>query len=169
MPTLDIQQLQMFTNNIVLWIAGSIQLIIIKKMKCFQCLETICDEDEACSDTFIDLKRRGNLTSPHKDVYVICNIAEKTFKEMTIRGGVINHSQITASVFRRLDITKILKKLPDHTNDFSDGIHKYDLIRTIISYYIDIRSNHYLRNETYNLRGEFLRSKLKKLVLFHNQ
>lgn len=169
MPTLEIHQLEMFTNNIVLWIAGSIQLMLIKKMKCIQCLETICDEDEACSDNFIDLKRRGNITSPHKDLYVICNIAEKIFKESTIRGGVINSAKIIASVFRRLDISLTFIKLPDHTYDFTDGIHKYDVIRTIISYYIDIRSNHYLRNVTYNLRGEFLRSKLKKLVLFHNQ
>ena len=46
---------------------------------------------------------------------------------MTICGGVINHSKITASVFRRLDSSKILKKVSDHTNDFSDGINKYFL------------------------------------------
>lgn len=100
------------------------------------------------------------MKNPHKDVYVICNIAEKTFKEHTISGGVINHYKITASVFRRLDISMTFEKLLNHTNDFTDGIHKYDVIRTIISFYIDIRSKHYLRNVTFNLRGEFLRSKL---------
>lgn len=160
MPTLNIHQPEMFTNNIVLWIAGSIQLMMIKKMKYLQCLETICDEEEACADSFIDLKRREKLTSLHKDVYIVCNIAEKTFKENTISGGVINHSKMTASVFRRLDIRKTFEKMPDHTSDFTDGIHKNDVIRTIISFYIDIRSNHYLKNVTF---------KLKKLVLFHNQ
>ena len=89
-------------------------------MKCIQCLETICDEAEACTDSFIDLKRRGNRISPHKDGYIICNIAEKTFKESSKRGGVNNSTQIIANVFRRLDISKTFVILLDHTYDFTD-------------------------------------------------
>lgn len=171
---IDIKEINLSPTieNITEYIAGFITRTLKKHINCDTCFNAIDEKNENNQNSFIAFKNRGGLIFPSKDVYRICVTAEKISK------GMLENMQNKRNFFIflvnecLLNVDEaVFENLKNHILDdvtFEDN-HRNKLIKKIIELYLKIRINYFNTLQNMNLKGNSIRQKLNKTILFKNQ
>lgn len=162
----------MFVDDVIQYIAGFVVRKLYKQITCNICLHLLSDDKMIPKQlSLLDIKNRGGLTKPTKDMIYLCKIAEITFRTFqqalpSIKYDIIEYLTIKAT--SKLQITKIFKEISDHILDQSPlDNHLLQLIKMSFKCYFKIRVHHY--NLTISQPQQRIRSSLTKIIHFKNQ
>ncbi|KYQ60770.1 THAP domain-containing protein 9 [Trachymyrmex zeteki] len=125
-------------NHAVLYVSGFVEIRVLNKIKCSECVKLLDECPEAESD-FITRKSFGFLRFPRIDTCKVTWIVEKLVNihlnndEIKLKKA---YRKIICDTMRNLDMTALFKNFDNHVKDV-DIIenHKYELIKLIIDYY----------------------------------
>lgn len=116
----------------------------------------------------INLKNKGGLRFPSKDIFEICVICEAVVRKL-----LIENITVTAENQHRTIVMNILKRFIGNNQVFSNletkheyagQEHKLNLIRCVIEKYLSIRFHHIAKLETISKSVESKRQAYKKLI-----
>lgn len=119
----------------------------------------------------MDIKNRGGLTKPTKDMIYLCKTAEITFRTFqqnlpSIKYDIIEYLTIKATP--KLNITNVFKEISEHILDQSPlDNHLLQLIKMSFQCYFKIRAHHH--NLSISQPQQIIRSSLTKIIHFKNQ
>jgi len=156
------------THDIIEYIAGAIVRKIKKIIQCNECA-AVLSANNNCS--LIDIKTRGYLIKPSKDVTdIICIKAERLFKSNTVlikqKSNPIN--TLIVKTTSTIEINKLFQTLNNHIlNQSPLHNHLLQLIKNILLYYFKIRIHHYNKNQSQPQQR--IRSALTKIIHFKHQ
>lgn len=155
------------THDVIEYIAGAIVRKIKKIIQCNECAAVLSTNNN-CS--LIDIKTRGYLIKPSKDVTDICIKAERVFKSNTVlikqKSNPIN--TLIVKTTSTIEINKLFQTLNNHIlNQSPLHNHLLQLIKNILLYYFKIRIHHYNKNQSQPQQR--IRSALTKIIHFKHQ
>lgn len=164
-----------YTEDIVAYIAGTIQKGLCNKIKC-QCPKLFQHDSNLCSNADQILRSYNTFATieaeiPCKEVYLICMTCEAKFSSLTENEQYEPNQQIF--------VAQVLRDIPsdlfENNDEFSGHIrdqgetknHKTLLINTIIRDYFNIRVKQYLRFKALAKGNKYVRSQLSRLIIFN--
>lgn len=172
--------LTFLTENVVTYISGFVVKKLKSIVKCPECLlslETIHTFSLDCENfMLLNRKNRGGLLKPSQNVVNICIFAEKKIRfvlklnneklppEHNFLNVFINqicHDLFGKSLFDELN-------QHDYDNSFLNS-HRIKLIKQIVQIYLKIRIYSIAKKQTERARGELIRSKLHRTIIFLHQ
>ncbi|XP_017884412.1 uncharacterized protein LOC108627613 [Ceratina calcarata] len=127
----------------------------------------------AAYSNFIAYKSCGSLKYLREDTLTTCTTTEKIFNifkvENKLRITNFKHKMIVATI-KNLNMCTLFKNFDAHSleQDILDN-HKYEIIKLIISYYLDVKLRYEGTSQTLNNHKTFIRKSLTKTVLFRGQ
>jgi len=149
-------------------------------------MKNICDICDICdsqlteteneeTSSLLKLKNRGMLLNASKSVRNICITAKYIFRME--HGNILTNKTILNKI-----CIKTMNEIGQDSSIFnSDTIidhiknqnifdnHRNQLIKLITEYYTRLRLHHFSRMHTLNIKGNNIRRKFSKLILFKNQ
>lgn len=168
-----------YSNDIVIYIAGSIIRTIKKKIKCEMCVDQL--QNNVITSSLIGIKNRAplkttttncqnqmrGLISPSNDVIVICKTAEKVLRSTPnlFTKNVLQKLMIHAN--KLLLEVKLFSRMDMFMEDKVLSSHKSNLINLILKQYFYIRLHHEAKSSQNAVQR--IRSFHNRLVLFKNQ
>ena len=164
-----------YTENVLNYITGFVQRKISSNERCMQCRQFLCFTQTHVLP-LIQLKDRGGLVKPSSDLCYIVRLSNVILNEymnccnIFIEKNLIE--KISIKVVRFLEVKKptFLNFLDSHSNVLSyQGSHKNLFIKKVVAYYLCVKLHHLAKSKNQELKGNALRHKLNKLVLFKNQ
>lgn len=170
-----------FKMQCIGYISGFIVRMLGKIIKCNICCEG-CLEDgggEESLDLF-NLKQRGPLLKPSKDVIKICATTENAISLILNSTNVhdllkddLYKSRIIVCVVRKLSHSSLFQNLNSHQIETKSSVclsndHIFTLINTIINCYCKIKFFHLLR-KTNDEGKSGVRQKFTHMLMFMNQ
>ncbi|KYN50165.1 THAP domain-containing protein 9 [Cyphomyrmex costatus] len=159
-------------NHAVLYVSGFIEIRILNRIKCCECVRLLDECLEAESD-FIPRKSFGFLRFPRIDTCKITSVVEKLFS-IYLNNGEIKHKKAyqknICDTMQNLDMTALFKNFDNHVKDV-DIIknHKYELIKLIIDCYLRTKMSYFKKGTTLRHQGLSVRHTLNKTILFKGQ
>lgn len=162
---LNIPTLTETSNDIVIYISGFVERHFRKIIKCPDCLKGF-DSNEIIYGELTFIKNRGGLINPLKDVYNICRLAESLLKSVDVKKPNA-YAILMNQILRNVNISKTFLNASHASNN--ENIHKFNLVKKIIDYYLKIRMHHIAKQITIDSKKSFVRNKFTKMVLFYNQ
>ncbi|XP_031340501.1 uncharacterized protein LOC116168691 [Photinus pyralis] len=179
----NLPPLTAFCQNVVGYISGFVVRMMKRKIKCQTCIVSLHDVASTSStiDTallLVDQRDKGGLLRPSNDLMEVMFIVEKNIKKVfTITDGKMPKDdnfyltfchQLAMSMFAE---NKFFKSLDDHRLECSilEESHIMRVIKTAVFCYTKIRLHHVTRRQSQLARGELIRKKYTKLILFSNQ
>ncbi|KYN11230.1 THAP domain-containing protein 9, partial [Trachymyrmex cornetzi] len=159
-------------NHAVLYVSGFVEIRVLNKIKCSECVRLLDECPEAESD-FITRKSFGFLRFPRIDTCKVTWIVEKLVN-IYLNNDKIKlknaYQKIICDTMRNLDITALFKNFDNHVKDV-DIIenHKYELIKLIIDYYLRTKMSYIGKCVTLRHQGLSVRHSLNKTILFKGQ
>lgn len=126
---------------------------------CTECVNVFHDNDQVN-----DGIKTAKSQSPCRTTYKICGIAHRHVKVFETNKK-FNYNKLLSNVMMEIDFKTAYSK----TNFEGHESHKYYFIKTIVEEYIRAQANYIAKRVTLVEQKKMLRSKLKKLVHFHNQ
>lgn len=168
------------SENVVTYIAGYVVKKIKKTTFCLFCQSSLEELSEAMDDVRFKLlnhQNKGGLLRPSSDVIEICIIIEKRLRHIFELNDkkMPNEPNFFKTFVHEMfavisDNNKVFSCLDEHmfNHSFMEN-PKTNLIKIIISVYARIRLNSFAKLQTEKLRGELIRKKLSKLILFSGQ
>lgn len=165
---LNIEEFNNYRKLIIGYLAGSICHYANKNIKCGRCTARMCTEEKLYFHRLINLKSRGGLHFPSKDMFDICCICE-----MVIRKIIKENITLYTERQHKYILTKILEKFvgnesvfmhleSEHT--FAGTEHKINLIKYIAEKYLTIRLHHVAKLEDISRTSQSKRHYYKKLT-----
>lgn len=166
-----------YVDEVVKYISGFVIRKMLKnKSVCNVCAPFLTANSADMQKCFlIDLKSRGGLMNPSRDVTTITTTTEKI-----IRAN--NHVIFTKKNIKDFLLVKAFHAVSTNHIVFNDVImtdhtqrqgilnnHRTELIKEIIKIYIRVRLFHEGKCATESERQEYIRNKYTKLILFKNQ
>jgi hypothetical protein len=171
---LDVTRLSDYVEDVVSYIAGWVVRKILPRIKCNDCREALIST-AATKDhcLLLELRNRGGLYHPSRDVVIIARRTEKAIRHFL--GGTM----ATTNNVHYAEIEKtVLQSLPSHLfsdyeNHFLDSLydissHYISLSKCICRAYINVRLHHMARL-TNSTDRQSIRQKLTHTILFLNQ
>lgn len=168
------------SENVVAYIAGFVVKKIKKIIFCNECQIILEESRASLDDTYFNLlkqKNRGGLLRPSSDVIKICMVVEKKIRLlMSINSNKIPKesnflevfvSEVASSILHN---KKMFQQIDDHI--FDHGLMenpRCKIIKYIISIYAKIRIYSFAKKQTEAIKGELVRKKLSKIILFSGQ
>jgi len=179
-PQIDIATLSNFIENVVVYIAGFIVRKLIKRLACNDCkavLFWIKASTELCPADFglLEIKDRGCLLRPSRDVVRLCKATESHFRsrmgpyEKPVIASSLKTGLVT-DVLQSFIGSNIFSALMDHstgTEPIRD--HRVLLMKTVVDEYLTCRLHHQAKCFTRSIHEQNKRSKLNKTVIFSGQ
>lgn len=178
-----------FQENVLFYVAGYIARRLINQTTCHHCIEILLKNDNdmgndhiysASPDTFkkfTNFVSRGGLVFASNVVYKIIHFAERQFRFMVGKKGVLNSRlnikqqiiNITINYFSE-NIQMFQPKHPVTQEFISEENHEIQIIRKILEVFIKLRfhSHSSLVNSELHGGGATVRQKMTKLILFKN-
>lgn len=142
-----------------------------KKINCLVCSSCIKNSDT--DNYLINIKHRGSLIKPSKDVEILCTETEKcirqhqeiVFKQKNVVQFLKNKVKraLYEVVFKNKEMYQHIKHIICQ-QQFNN--HRDQIINVIITFYLNIRLHHEGKQFYKESR---LRNKFTKLVLFNNE
>lgn len=77
-----------FSTQITAYIAGNVVNFLSKKLKCDECIAELHAEELNMSHKMIQMKNKGGLTYPSKDVITVCQKVETVIKNILSSGYI---------------------------------------------------------------------------------
>lgn len=157
-----------YKNEVIRYIAGYILRKLMKTLHCTECVNALKEQHTCTSNSLINIKSRGFLLHPSKDLVYICKQAEDTIHSYIHTEKNLNNfntNMFICDVMQKLIHANIFETLKEHISDqcFSSN-HVNHLLRITIHLYSKIRLSHYISNVHVSERH-----KLNKLILFKGQ
>lgn len=160
-----------YVENVIKYISGFIvKKILGNKSFCPTCAGMLKEIKPKEVPLLIDIKNRGPLIFPSKDVMNICLVAERVFRQ--------NYCNLfTKANIKNILTNQILNSLDSpftgtlmHNHILSQDVinnHRIQLIKLIIETFLNIRLFHEAKERS--VKDEHIRQKYTKLILFRNQ
>ena len=159
-----------FTDNVLPYLSGFIQRVVLRTEKCLSCASYLMDEKKMFTCPLIKTKERGGLIKPNREVVRLVTIANTVF-QTTLK---IRNIEAEKNTFQKLSI-QTEKVLKDREFDlFTDvdticnskfpGLHSTKLKKKILSIFWATRVGHYLRLQN-SQRSLGVRHRNKKSVI----
>ncbi|ODM99579.1 DNA transposase THAP9 [Orchesella cincta] len=175
LPSFD--NLSLFVENVVVYIAGFVGKRLQKSLKCSQCKSLLVPENldnlKLRSDyVLLNTKNRGGLFCPSADLIKVCMIAEKKIRVnlamglSKVSGAMIEHAVVQTcldSVFENSYSEHEISDLSKYEKMIG---HRTTLVREITKYYITIRLHYAAKLKSSELVAEKKRSFYNKLGHF---
>lgn len=159
-----------FTKQITTYIAGYVVKFLSLRLKCEDCLNELHSEDLNPTHRLIEIKNQTGLTTPSKDVILICEKVEKIFKNILSCGYIKSKHTKQYLVNQALHTCiglEIFKNLDSHQFDQSPlENHSINLIKAVMEKYADIRLSYLSKKKTKQIS---LRTHYNKTILFSGQ
>lgn len=158
-----------YINDVIEYIAGVVTKKVTKVIKCSVCISALMMDIQQ-NASLINIKSRGALTKPNKNIAEICKIAEFTFRsfqhKIDIQKNIIEF--LTIKSISSIQITNYFNCLNEHikTQDPLNH-HTSQIIRLALKFYMTIRL-HYL-NKTKSEPVSRIRAVLTKAIHFRHQ
>ena len=174
----NLGELSNFKTAAVGYIAGFVVRKMQRTIHCHECLAALQNEspDEVNYNILVRHKTNGGLTEASASVFEICRSTECCLVRMLRSNtGQLPQSQSTVPTVQSIVLEEVVGKgvfstLEKHMFDSPpDSNHMFCLIKCIIQYYMEVRLHHLAKQQTAVVKGELLRRKLSKLILFKNQ
>lgn len=179
--TIDfIPNISVLSENVVAYIAGFVVKKLKKDILCSTCSSFLEQEYSSVDDTYFKLlnqKNRGGLLRPSLDVVKICISTEKRLRHiLNLNNDKMPKEHNFFNVFVAETTAKIVEgkyrflNMNDHIFDHSVMDNpEIKLIKNIISIYAKIRLFSFAKKQTEQIKGELIRKKLSKIILFSGQ
>lgn len=176
-----IPNLSEISENVVAYIAGYTVKTLKKTVFCFKCLSLLEQNGEPTDDTYFKLlnqKGRGGLLRPSIDVIKICIFVEKKYRYVV---NLNNNKMPKEKNFFDVFVTDLTRQISQENKYFlfDDIDHMFEhtflenpyvkLIKQIISVYAKIRFYSLAKKQSEEMKGELIRKKFSKLILFSGQ
>lgn len=151
-----------FSKQSIAYIAGFIVKQLIKKIKCDICVSALVAEQNQSLHKFIIAKSKGGLLYPSGDVIKVCETSELFLKDCKC----IKKCIVINKIMRQFIGTSLFQDINYHQlGEFPASNHITDLMKAIISKYINIRMHHLLKLKIQQSKRQLL----NKYVLFKGQ
>lgn len=153
-------QLSLYVEDVVVYIAGWIARNLQVKLKCMDCALCLTSQHAIPqNNSLIAIKDHGGLISPSGGVRHVCLRAEKLFRE----NDRVTTSQFTVNLLFKLTpdlFTIIFPELRDHHFDTLNGIdsHVTSLVRLICFKYFNLRKHHVAKRHNLRIHEKRMRS-----------
>lgn len=168
-----------FRENAVFYIAGFVVSSLCKIIKCEICLQALEEKPQEHDyafnkhSRFTQLKDNGGLHKPSKSVHELCRLTESCIRQNVTVSMQCNKISlaIELAVLRNIVGMDIFPDLHEHMFDAELGIehHRISLIKKIINLYRKVRLHKLAKDKNLELKGQAVRHKLSKLILFQGQ
>lgn len=168
-----------FIENAVYYIAGFVISKLANKLHCDTCLTALkaqMNEHDYAFIThsrFTQLKDNGGLCHPWKSVLRICTLTESRIRQNVFVDMKHEHIYlaIEVAVMTKIVDTNLFIELQEHMFDSEMGMnhHRNTLIRQIIKLYAKVRLYKIAKDKNLQLKGQAIRHKLSKQILFQGQ
>lgn len=146
-------------DDIVVYISGFVERHLKKTIKCVQCINGITTSNIVQGE-LIDIKTRGGLIHPQKDIYKICHQSEIFLRSADLSEKNF-YPKMVQKIIRNLETPKMFCQ--------SQCNHKIIILKKTIEYFLKIRLHHLAQQETLKTKKTFIRSKFTKIIHFLNQ
>ena len=173
---------QSITEPIIAYIGGFI-VRKLQKTKCDICFQRLFSSHDATSTMtdasllvdnvhescsrfdLIELRDRGGLIKPSKEVIKICQKTELVIK------GLTEQDLCSRLLLQRIRVSVLNDFIVPFPNDHECGLnsHSLQLTKSIIDVYVKVRLFHLSRQVSERASGRKIRSKLTKTILFCHQ
>lgn len=160
-----------YKNEVISYIAGYIIRKLMKKLNCVECINALTVRDAETNQNLINIKSRGSLLYPSRDVIYICKQVDNAltmYIKVHKNLSDININTVTYDIMKNIisyTSQGIFNVLKEHINDqcfFSN--HVNHLLKSIISLYAKIRLTHYIQTQQNVSLSD--RHKLNKIIIF---
>jgi len=159
-----------YKNEVITYLAGYIARKLMKTLHCVECVGALIEQNADTKNNYnlINIKNRGSLIYPSKDLVYISKKIENTIRHYLCENETLsnfNMNTFVCKVMEELIHINIFPELKEHVNDQSfSSNHVNHLLRIIIESYTKTRLAHYIQNVRISDRH-----KLNKLILFRGQ
>lgn len=148
---LNIEEFNDYRKLIVGYLAGSICHYASKKIKCQKCIARLCTDDWYFFHKLINLKTRGGLSFPSKDLFDICCTCEMVIRRIlkdniTIYNERQHQYMLNKKLEKFIANDKVFLNL-ELEHSFAGIEHKIALIKYVAEKYLNIRFHHIAKLE----------------------
>lgn len=176
-----IPKLSDISENVVAYIAG----FVVKKMKkitfCPKCISLLQQDGSSKDDTHFKLlnqKNRGGLLRPSVDLISICIFVERKVRYVI---SLNDNKMPKEKIFFETFVTNLTRQAMEEKKYFvyDDGDHIFEhtflenpyskIVKNVISIYAKLRFYSLAKKQTEDIKGELIRKKFTKLILFSGQ
>jgi hypothetical protein len=174
-----------FVGNCLYYISGFISRTIANSLSCNDCIlamyDCILDVPDGSVCSLVKRKDRGGLKCPSDSVYKIISVTETVIaREIICAGKLPNNPMLRLQIqCKVIDILSSCSLFPLFDDHFSHSVfvtgdsHYLQLIKLIISKYVNIRlkdyGKNYLLKHHFHHGKESSRMQLNKLILFEGR
>lgn len=167
----------MLSENI--YIAGFVSHKLQKSLHCEECCKALYTHNAQDFHALIAVKNKGNLSFPSKDVFTVCILCEKIFREKVVVSDKSHqHSKLSMYSCQAI-IIRVLTELQDKTLFPGLLSHMYDsdpvnnhpvlLISAVAETYLEVRYS--FAGKEFTARNNAMklvksRTAMNKVVLF---
>lgn len=129
-------------------------------VKCDDCIRVFI-ENELIEDSFIRFKaRQSNIMQPCKSTFAICKLVNTHIKSCGERSA--SYQEVVNTILRKIPFTTLYAS-SDFEEHSSMG-HKYDLVKTIVELFMQMKSVHIAKCYTLDVHEDPVRHTLRKLT-----
>lgn len=173
---LTLPHISEYRHKIIVYIAGFVVKKLIKKIKCPDCSNSLLNHSGILKHgDFLALRDLGGLKKPSDDVVSVCLLTEKYVREEVL----INHGKLPCGNAKVKIMSKVLKStldkdyfrdlIPHSLESVFPDNHIHALIKAITDCFLNLMFHHLCKLTNIRLKGQNIRQKCNKLVLFKNQ
>lgn len=163
------------TRYIVAYIAGFVARKLNKALKCEECVSVLMSKEILQIHKLIDLKNKGGLVLPSKDLFTICLKTEQHTRNYVKQKGTQHFlkendsKRLIITILKSFQSTEIFDGLISHSfNQHATLNHRTLLIKAAIETYMNVRLHHLHKNDP-AVKFHTKRQKFNKLVLFEGK
>jgi len=156
----------MYVDDVFQYIADFVVRKLYKQITCNICLKLLSDDKMIPKQlSLLDIKNRGGLTKPTRDMTYLCKTAEITFRTFqqtlsSIKYDIIEYLTIKAT--SKLQIESIFNDISEHILDQSPlDNHLLQLLKMSFQCYFKIRVHHH------NLSPYYKSTATKNTIISH--
>lgn len=153
-------------DDIVLYIAGFVAKKVAEVIHCQFCSDLLFQNP--IMSRLVNIKTKGFLKNVSHNVRKVCRTAETAIRATASLNNIRNVIRLKSSIFFALDTIFLEDEMIRHCenqNIFDN--HRTQLIKIIISKYVDLRIHHI--NTLKSEKNKTIRHKFTKMILFSNQ
>ena len=171
--------LTVFIENIITYISGFVARKLMAKLMCDTCKFALVahNQEETLYTTLLNIKSRGGLICPSESLRKVVSVCEKVLRSAVNLSNLKTRKanwglKLETSIMERFVFRQdVFPELLEHMFDSDEGTenHWLSLLRKVVKEFLKIRRFYAAKKYTEAVKGERVRHKLTKNILFKNQ
>ena len=175
---IDGGNLTLFVENVVTYISGFVARKLIKVLVCDKCKYALVNhgQEDTLYTTLLNIKSRGGLICPSESLRNVVSVCERMLRVSVDLSNLKTHKgnwglKLETAIMERFVCRQdVFPDLFDHMFDTEDTEnHWLSLLRNVVKEYLKIRRFFATKKYNEHLKGDRIRHKLTKSILFQNQ